>query len=67
MFFWPFIAAFTAALALIKMGAMFVWIAILSLVVKIMTILLVGIASTVAEFLGWTKFKKDKVLKIDSK
>ena len=59
MFAWPLVTAcFASALALIKMGSMFVWISVLSLTLKIMTILLIA-ATLAAMFFGWHSFRKN--------
>ena len=59
VFAWPLVTAcFASALALIKMGSMFVWISVLSLTLKIMTILLIAV-SIVAMFFGWQSIRKN--------
>ena len=59
MFAWPLVTAcFAAALALIKMGSALAWISVLSLTLKIMTILLLAITA-VAMLLGWNSIRKN--------
>ncbi len=54
--FWPFIAAGTAiALALTKLGALFVWVAILSLSLKVVSILLVIFILAAGIYFMWQK------------
>ena len=58
--FWPFIAAGTAiALALTKLGALIVMVAILTLSLKIVTALLIFVILAAAIFFMWQKYHRN--------
>lgn len=55
--FWPFIAAGTAiSLALIKLGALFVWVAVLTKALMLAVALLIGAVL----YIIWQQFRSGK-------
>lgn len=54
--FWPFIAATTVGFGFFKLGALSVWVAVLTVIIQILIIALIGLAG----FTIWQRYRVPK-------
>ena len=55
--FWMFLIAVAAALVFIKLGALSVWVGVLSLTLKAVLIAAIGVALFIGVALAWRRYK----------
>jgi hypothetical protein len=54
--FWPFIAATAVGIGFFKLGALSVWVGVLSVIIQILIVALIGLAA----FTMWQRYRSPK-------